>query len=383
MRHQERIEGAINALREAQLDEALWPTASALFDHACCLAGNHLSIIQGDSLENARMLFSQLLKRGEADEELADLYQREYMAIDERLPRLLHLPNGKLSLCSALLTESEILNSPTYNEYLVPTGAGNSLNVRLDGLNGLHVVMALVSSRKDSRWTNQQEETLQQLLPHIQHFACVRQALTDAGTSAMTSTAEALSAKRIGIVLLNRSGQIVETNDHARVLLGKGIGLTDSKGHLFAKHVDDNIALSKLLAEALETSVVDARGGVISIRRADEGFFTLYVSPFSNSDMHAFGDFGGVAVMVMIVDPMDKPQVDPIRLATALNLTPAQARVAAALAAGATVQSIAASTYRSEAVVRWHLKQIMSHLGIFSQRDLVRIVLTTPGIFRD
>ncbi|MDE0349208.1 MAG: LuxR C-terminal-related transcriptional regulator [Gammaproteobacteria bacterium] len=92
---------------------------------------------------------------------------------------------------------------------------------------------------------------------------------------------------------------------------------------------------------------------------------------------------GGCAAMVLIVDPLDRPRVNPDRLSGALDLTPAQAHVAAAVASGGTVQSIAASSHRSEAVVRWHLKQIMARLGLFGQTDLVRLVLTAPGVFQD
>lgn len=77
---------------------------------------------------------------------------------------------------------------------------------------------------------------------------------------------------------------------------------------------------------------------------------------------------GGCAAMVLIVDPLDRPRVNPDRLSGALDLTPAQAHVAAAVASGGTVQSIAASSHRSEAVVRWHLKQIMARLGCSAKR---------------
>lgn len=385
MGQRERVELALTALREAQLDASLWPSASALIDDACGLVGNHLLIVRGDNPGNARRLFSKLYKRGESDEELEMLYITEYLPIDERVPRLFRLPHGQLVPVKNLYTEQELVHSPTYNDFLVPNGAGNSLNVRMDGLRGLHVFMALVSASHRSEWTSQQLQAIQVLLPHIQHFANVRQALSDAGTSAVRTAADALGARRTGIVLLDRQGRIVEANDHSRLLLRNGVGLADvgegGGSHLIAKHVDDNRTLSNLLSSALAASPADAQGGVMSVRRPNASSLTLYVSPFACFDIPDIGNLSEIAVMVVIVDPQDKPQVDANRLAMALDLTPAQARVAASLASGATVQSIAASTYRSEATVRWHLKQMMECLGISSQTDLVRLVLTTPGVF--
>ena len=378
---QERVELAINALREAELDGSRWQVASALLDDACDLAGNHLTIMQGKNLDNARMLYSQLFKRGEPDEELENLYRSEYMEIDERLPRIFQLPHGALKRNSDILTDWEIVHSPTYNEFHVPTGAASALNVRMNGPRGLHIVMLLVSADRTTDWSEGQLKTIQQLLPHIQHFACVRQALTDVGTTVLNNAVGALGAKQIGIVLLNRRGQIVETNDHARRLLSKGTGVQDDKGHLVAHHADDTNALAKLLANALATPAIDSRGGVISVRRPNEPPLAVYASPFFSRTIPNIGNLSEVAVMVMIVDPTDKPKVDSGKLAIALNLTPAQARVAAALASGNNVKSIAASSCRSEAAVRWHLKQMMSHLGIDSQTELVRTILTTPGVF--
>ena len=68
-------------------------------------------------------------------------------------------------------------------------------------------------------------------------------------------------------------------------------------------------------------------------------------------------------------------------MADALGLTPAQARVAAALASGGTAASIAAATHRTEAGVRWHIREALSRLRLSRQVDLVRVVLSTPGVF--
>lgn len=386
MGQRERVELALTALREAQLDATLWPGASALIDDACGLVGNHLLIVRGDNPDNAQWLYRKLYKRGESDEELEMLYVSQYLSIDERVPRLFQLPHGQIVHVKDQYTEQELLHSPTYNDYLVPIGAGNSLNVRMDGLHGLHVFIALGYTSHRLDWTSMQLQAIRMLLPHIQHFANVRQALSDAGTRAVRTAADALGAKRIGMVLLDRRARIVEANDYARLLLRDGVGLADVGGkgggsRLITRHVIDNQNLSSLLSSALAASPADAQGGVMSVRRPNASSLTLYVSPFACSDIPETSNLSEIAVMVMIVDPQDKPQIDASRLAMALDLTPAQSHVAASLASGATVQSIAASTYRSEATVRWHLKQMMQRLGISSQTDLVRLVITTPGVF--
>ena len=176
------------SLREAQLDDTRWPAASALVDDACGMMGNHLAIIRGDNRNSAEFLFGKLYKRGEPDEELEQLYIRDYFAIDERIPRFFRMPDGQLSHVSAMFTDQELVASPTYNDFVVPTGAGNSLNVRMAGPGGLHIVMSLVRSGDPSCWTSESVGTVRRLLPHIRHFVRVRQALADAGTGAVWAT---------------------------------------------------------------------------------------------------------------------------------------------------------------------------------------------------
>ena len=87
-----------------------------------------------------------------------------------------------------------------------------------------------------------------------------------------------------------------------------------------------------------------------------------------------------MAALVLLVDLVERPQIDPASLATALGLTRAESRVAAALAAGHTVRDIAVSTSRTQTSVRWHIKQMHAKLGLSRQADLVRLVLMTAGL---
>lgn len=379
---QKRFERVVDSLREAQLDDSRWPIASACLDDACGLDGNHIAVIGGDSRENAEFLFGKLYKRGEPDEELERLYVENYFAIDERFPRFFRMADGELRHVSDMFTDRELAASPTYNDFLVPTGSSNSLNIRMAGPDGLHIVGSLVRLGDAAGWTDERLGMIRRVLPHIRHFVRFRQALADAATGAVLSTAAALGARRVGVVMLDRRGRIVEANDRARALLRDGDGLVDRGGYLLARHAADAGTLARLLAAALWHSVTDAEGGTMPVQRPGRPSLTLHVSPLFTERNPNFGAMGGCAAMVLIVDPLDRLRVDEVRLAQALDLTPSQARVAAALACGATVRSIAATSNRSETVVRWHLSQMFDRLGLSGQTDLVRLVLTTPGVFR-
>lgn len=107
----------------------------------------------------------------------------------------------------------------------------------------------------------------------------------------------------------------------------------------------------------------------------------VYVTPIATGEEFPWEE--RLAARVLLAEPFSAPRVNAQRVSAALGLTPAQGRVAAAPAAGGTVASIAAATHRTEAVVRWHIREALARLGLSRQADLVRVVLSTPGVFDD
>ena len=380
MATQALIERLIASLQEAQFNDRLWPATSALFDDACGLVGNHLTVLR-DGPGRPEFLFGRLYKHGEPDEELEQIYINDYFAIDERLPRFFGMANGELTSVRDLFTESELKKSLTYNEFLIPTGAGNSLQGHMRALSDVHIVMALVGSNAAPEWASDQIRTIKDLLPHLQQFVRVRQALADVQIDAIKSTTATLSSKRIGIALLSKYGRILEANDQTRRLLAKGTVLTDRKGFFGTTNATDALRLSELVHSASNTTPQSLNGGSMLTKSRDGTTLVLHVTSLINQNESMFNDVFGRAVLVLIVDPLEAVAVDAQKLQEALGLSPAESRVAAALACGGSVKSVARSLYRSEAAIRWQVRALLMKFGLSSQSELIRLLLTTPGIF--
>lgn len=87
------------------------------------------------------------------------------------------------------------------------------------------------------------------------------------------------------------------------------------------------------------------------------------------------GAFGAQPmVLVTLFDPAQVSALDPFALSSLLDLTPAQARVAARLAEGSTPEQIAAASSTRLATVRTHLSQVMRRVGAQRSADLVRML---------
>ena len=373
MKNPDAFERILASLYDAMLDETRWPATSALIDEACGLTGNGLMVAEGPK-DDVRGLFVGLYYRGQRREDLEREYLENYHSIDERVPRFRQLPVRRLVHINDLYTAEELKTSPTYNEILLRAGMQDGLNVRLPGLDGSHIGWGLNDPVDSEGWGASRIAMVQRLLPHIQQFVRVRQALLRAEARSSTVTA-LLDNPRIGVLELDRRGRILEGNDRARSILRHGDGLLDRNGMLRARAPADQVRLDRLVGDALPASGAVAVSGSMVLRRSSVvPPFVVHVKPVIGPQ----ADHGArhVAALVLIVEPGRPHRINPGLVATTLELTPAETRVAVGLAEGKSVGDMADATGHTKAAIYWHLQQIYQKHSISRQADLVRLVLS-------
>ena len=378
MNPQDQFDRVLASLYEATLDDTHWPRTSKLIDEACGSVGNNLIIYRGDSLADFEWLFASLHYRGEMNEEINRIYPENYLAIDERVPRLLRMPDGNIVHVPEIYTDRELKSSATYNELLVRARGQQGLNIRMDGgLDGSQIMFVFADPVEPNGWSSDQVGMVRRLLPHIRQLVRVRQTLV--GAQALGASLAALLGNRmVGVVCLDRRGAMVETNARALEILRRGDGLHDRNGFLHAQSAADDARLGKLLARVLPASG-EAAGGTMTIARSSPHRLrlALHATPLAFPQL----DFGVrvPSVLVLIVDPTSRPSVPPRLAEATLGLTPSESQVAALLAEGRSIAQIAAVTRRQKSSVRWLLKHTYAKLDISRQSDLVRMVLSMSG----
>ena len=371
MIRQDVYERILTSLYDAMLDDTHWPATSALIDEACGITSNCLLVGEGPP-DDLRVLTVGLYYRGQRHEDLEREYLEVYHPIDERIPRFRQLPDSHLVHVKDLYTAEELKTSPTYNEILLRSQYQNGLNVRLDGPDTSHISWGLGDPVASDGWGSSEIATIKRLLPHIRQFIRVRQALVRAEAHGTTVTA-LLGNPRIGVLHLDRRGQIIEVNDRARSILRHGDGLSDRDGVLGALTPDDQLRLEELVAGALPTATVTVSGSMLLGRPSGSPPFVVHVKPAVVPQP----DYGArhVAALVLIVEPGSQHRIDPGLVAKTLGLTPMESRVAAGLAEGRSVDEMAGAMGHTKHAVYWHLQRIYRKLSISRQTELVRLVL--------
>ena len=377
MSEQEAFDRILAALHEVALDHDHWSSASALIDDTLRAHGSSMVFGDGGSEEDIRIYFAWDFFRGQRDRDRERWYFENYYAVDERAPRLRHLPDSKLVHVTELYTGEELKTSAAYNEALARGHAQNSISVRLDGPKGSRIVWVVNDPLDGDGWSSTQLDTIRRLLPHIRQTVGVQQALAGAGAVG-ASLSKLLDTTGLGIVQLDGRGRIVAANDRARDVLRTGDGLYDEDGFLYARKPEDNDELQRLLTRALPPFGAQGAGGSATVRRPSaQPPLVLHLNPVGRqeTDLRVWP----VAALMLVADPASQTRIDPAVAAATLGLTAMESRVAVLLAEGMNVGEVAAATGRGESTTRWHVKNIFAKHGLSRQADLMRLVLSLAG----
>ena len=378
MSQHDQFERVLDSLHEAMLDDAHWPSTSALIDEACRSKGNMLVFGDGGVRDDLQVFFARFCFRGQRCVEGEREYFDVYHPLDERVPRLRKLPDSRLAHVDALYTDDEMKKSLVYNELLPRSNAGNGVHVRLDGPDGSRIMWSLADPVDDGGWWSGQLEMFERLLPHIRQFVRMRHVLVESG-ALKTTLGQLLDNTRAGVIQLDRRGRIVAANDRASELLRKADVLSDQDHELRASSPEDNAELQRLLGRALSPFGAQGESGSMVMKRTvGSASVVLHVTPVEDRQL----DFRTwrAAALVLVVDPKKRVRIDRRMVLTALGLSPPESEVAASLAEGHSVPDIARAIGRGESTVRWHIKQSFSKLGINRQAQLVQLVTAVGGV---
>ena len=173
-----------------------------------------------------------------------------------------------------------------------------------------------------------------------------------------------LNRLRFGVVVCGIDGLVVWANSLAEAILSRSPQLRLHNGRLCCT----SSARQRQLAQALANQSSAARPTWL---RFDSGSGLLQIALQKLQNARENGPF----FMVVVSDGHSHGQVAPEALQELFSLTTAEARLASAFAAGATLENYASARGIGLGTVRYQIKQVFSKTGAKSQADLMRQIL--------
>ena len=313
-------------------------------------------------------------------------YVAHYAWRNPWLPGTRLQPIGALAHAHDHVPTDAFLRTEFWTDFLRPQGdfAGGS-SVVLSRRDAQQAMVVLNYSHRHLGAQRDADAMLVRVAPHLSRAFALWRAARLADTRAQVGDA-ALGALGLPIVLLDGRRRVRFANDAADAILHRRDGVSLSGGeelHLTCREAD--AALGRALSRVLGTPRHAA--DPVTVRKsaprwtddaAPVGRYVLTVVPApAAAAPSGFGSFSfrrGDLAMLVIHDTEACAQAEASSLRRCFDLTPTEADLAAAMAAGQTVAAYARAREVSRYTVRNQLGAVMRKTGTHRQADLLALL---------
>jgi DNA-binding CsgD family transcriptional regulator len=353
---------------DAALDEALWPKLVPEIASAFQSASTAVQVRPAGMGNPAVTWNTPNLTSG-----LMQEYAAYYWQHDVWVGRASALGLSRVFASKDLISDRALELTEFCQDWLRKTGTFYVVGSVFPIAPGETGVLGIHRERASGTYDESDKTSVNAFLPHLQRALQIRRRLSHAALE-RHATLDALQRTGTATLVVARSGHILYANALAEGLLNRGDALYVVAGRLSTEGRGANEWLARAITEA-----VDAAAGrdatvneALAIDREDRLPLTLLVAPLRPAQ-----DGFGTSVPAAIVFVRDPEQATPSSLAlrSLFGLTSAEASVAGALAAGKSIDEIAASNGVTLNTVRTHLKNVLAKTGTSRQAELVALLL--------
>jgi DNA-binding CsgD family transcriptional regulator/PAS domain-containing protein len=337
----------------------------------------------GVSKKTGVMLFS--FEGGSGPPAGAIEYLRHYHRIDPRLGKFLPAPQGEWFACEEHFDEAFVASSPFYQDYLIPLGGRYLYGTKLHDDESSTVLIGHLSRVGNPPLSPPEKEAFRRLSTHFQKALDIKRTL-EANADRHSVGAELLEKLRQPMILIDNERRITYGNHSARALLGRRDIVYESEGLLACRDAGSDLDLT-IAIRSLGLVPISSIGDQVDIqdrrvvrlkRRDGSNVAGTLIALRPESTMGSFGRTP--QALFTVFEPGAPVDIDPFILSTTFDLTPAEARVAAAIVGGGSPEQCAKELNVKLSTVRSQLVAIYRKTGATGQADLVRLILSATTL---
>jgi len=371
----------VGRIYEAAVEPELWqPFLNTLADATAC--DGTIIFLHDSHDESARLndANASFISNVRFEPEYLKSYAEYYTHRNVLLKSVDSLPEGSVMNSSRVISDENLRATEYYNDWLRPQGVGYCLGGPVLKRGSTVSMLSLSRAARHGPFTPQEVRLTQTLMPHLRRACLLHQRLTRLRAERVGGLA-ALELLPTAVWLLDPTGRLLFANRAGRELDECHDGLWINRdGRPTATEAEDHHRLQRIISEAIAAGqgCGSASSGALKVRRRGQAeALQVMLYPLGQA---AF--VTGSAAAMFIFDPAKTVVPDGDLLRLFYGLTPAEARLACALAQGSTVAEYGALHQLAANTVRTHLKHALSKTGTHQQSQLVRLVVNLPTVRR-
>lgn len=309
-------------------------------------------------------------------------YLRFFHTTNPRIAPALATPTADWMHCHEHFDDAYVAQSAFYQDFLIPHGGRYLSATKLVENDDFIFLFGAMRGRGHPPIGALEMPLLQQVKHHLteafRNFVCLRETSVELGMAR-----QLLARFDYAMLIVDEARGIWHRNEAAERLMKERDAVFERGGVLATRDDQAGTALTMAIRglglhdAVAPTGQVSARS-VVSVPRSRRPPLLALVSALRPSE--SMGAFGMAArALVILHDPAaTHPSFDPQIISECFDLTPAEGRVAAQLAAGADAKDIASRTGVALPTVRTHIQRAMAKMGATRQADLIRTLMDLP-----
>jgi DNA-binding CsgD family transcriptional regulator len=363
------------AIYDAALQPEAWPTAlSRVRD----LLGGNWPVMAAIRRTGETDFMEQ---DAEGSNDHLDFFRQKYNSPDTNpaIPTLMASREGTIILREQDMNDTEWHRCGLYREIYRPAGLYHGLGALILKSDSHMVALGLNRRKKAGQFASRDVKLLARTVPHIRRAIQVFLRLADLQSRGVAHLA-LWDMLAFGVVLLDREGKALWSNQEATAILARADGLAIHNKCLCASNTSENASLQQIIRVAIATSEGRSTlcGAPLRVSRPSMvRSFALLVAPIRMDPVSALQP----AAVVFITDPESKSEMPSEILKRLYGLTAREAGLAALLLQGIDLAEAAERLGVRMNTVRTHLRLIFEKTDTHRQAELVRLLSRGPAGF--
>ncbi len=303
---------------------------------------------------------------------------KRYLALDP----FVDLPSGQPVTFDELVPDTEeLLENELHTQHMKPMGIRYALGVDIHGPTGLEFRLRAARSPEANDFLFPEKSLCERLVPHIERSIKIFEKMRrlESRHAVYEGVMDQITT---GMLLLDKSGQVLKINRAAQELLENETSLRVIDGQLevenkeVCKELRDLIHNASQMQEHRKPTVTAA----LRIENDDNSSpISLLIRPLPQVTQIAEGH---PALTIFITKPEETHDIPPEIVQKFFGLTKTESIVTSLIAQGISVEEIAKRQGTSVFTVRTHVRSIFKKTGVSKQTELVRRVLETVPSLR-
>ena len=257
-------------------------------------------------------------------------------------------------------------------------GIGGKIHIE----NNIESFLGFNRDKKRQGFEDEYLEALQQFVPHIQKSLLINERTRniDLKQNLLSDTLNQINSP---LLLVDKNGGILFINSQAEQFIEQQTSIKIKNNHLIISSAIDHNNLIKLIHQATDTCSSLQQGGAMYFTDPiTQSHVSILATPI-NPDMTHIDTQSNENILLILSSNQHHELLPSELLAALYNLSPSEARLAAHICKGLTLDETSDKLNLSKNTLKSQLRSCFTKTGVSRQAELIRLINTGPmGIIK-